>query len=166
MDMRDEKIWFEAVLFPQRSLGKTGFRILMGTIVLLSAAIGIAFYRMGAWPVSGFFGLDVLLIYVAFRIQYEHGKSMEIIRLAGETLTITRIDHKGRRKDVSFNSYWVSVNMSCPPNVPANVGEKLIEARSHGKGTFFGMFLTQEKRAELLMSLKQALVESKSYHPA
>lgn len=165
MKAMNEKIWFEQILFPQRSLGKTGFRILMSIIVMLSAGIGIMFYHLGAWPISGFFGLDVLLIYTAFKIQYRDGKASEIITLAGETLTISRIDHKGRREDFSFNSYWVNVSMSCPPNVPRNIGETYIEARSHGRGTFFGTYLTQEKRTELMHALKQALVDCKNYRP-
>jgi uncharacterized membrane protein len=138
----------------------------MGMIFIISLIIGIMFYLLGAWPVSGFFGLDVLLIYWAFKLHYEHGKAAEIIRLSNETLTITRIDHKGRRQDWQFNPYWVNVSMSCPPNVPKNIGETFIQARSHGKGTYFGTFLTQEKRLELMSSLKQALIDCKNYRPA
>ena len=101
------KIWFEEILFPRRSLGPKGFRILMGMIFIISLVIGVMFYSLGAWPVSGFFGLDVLLIYWAFKLHYEHGKAAEIIRLSNETLTITRIDHKGQREDWQFNPYWV-----------------------------------------------------------
>ncbi len=162
MDTAQGKIWFEEILFPRRSLGKIGFHILMTIIVGLSLVIGIMFYKMGAWPVSGFFGLDVLLIYTAFKIHYQHGKSAEIIRLTDQELIISRIDYKGKRQDVSYNSYWVNLSMACPPNVPKHVGETFIEARSHGKGTFFGTFLTQGKRNELMLSLKQALVDCKS----
>lgn len=161
----NDKIWFEEILFPQRSLGKKGFRILMTVIFVLSAAIGIMFYTIGAWPITGFFGLDALLIYWAFQIHYEHGKAAEIIKLTGDKLTITRIDHKGKRQDFEYNSYWVSVTMACPPNVPKNIGETFIQARSHGKGTFFGTYLTQEKRIELMRALKQALTDCKQYHP-
>lgn len=160
-----EKIWFEEYIFPQRSLGQTGFRILMGIIVTLSFFIGIMFYSMGAWPVSGFFGLDVLLIYWAFKIQYQQAKAVEIIRLSGDTLTISRIDHKGVREDHNFNSYWVNLYMSRPANVPVHVGETFPEARSHGKGTYFGTHLNQEMRKELLMSLSKALADCKNYRP-
>lgn len=161
-----EKIWFEEILFPQRSLSQKSFKILMAIIVILSLCIGIMFFRMGAWPITGFFGLDVLLIYGAFKMHYQYGRAAEIIRLAGETLTITKIDHKGRRKDWAFNSYWVNVAMVCPPNVPQNIGEKYIEAKSHGKGTFFGIYLCQDRRIELMSSLKKALVDCKNYRPA
>lgn len=164
MDVQN-KIWFEEILFPRRSLEPNGFRVLMGAIFILSLIIGIMFYSLGAWPVSGFFGLDVLLIYWAFKVHYEQGKAAEIIRLSDDKLTIIRIDHKGKREDWQFNPYWVNVSMACPPNVPKNIGETFIQARSHGKGTFFGTFLTQEKREELMHSLKQAIVDCKNYRP-
>ena len=57
----DPKI-FSALLTPHRSLGPTGFLILMACLGGLSFVSGIIFVSLGAWPVFGFFGLDVLLI--------------------------------------------------------------------------------------------------------
>ena len=165
MSVTCEKIWFEEYITPNRSLGPMGFRILMGMIVVLSFSIGIMFYSMGAWPVTGFFGLDVLLIYWAFKLQYEEAKAVEIIRLADDTLTITRVDHKGNRKEFEFSAYWVKITMSLPANVPRHVGETFPEARSHGKGVFFGTHLNQEMRRDLMQSLSQALIDCKNYRP-
>jgi len=72
---------FSAVLLPHRSLGRKGFIILMGVISLVSFITGIAFYMQGAWPVLGFFGLDVLLIYGAFRLNYRAARLRETIEL-------------------------------------------------------------------------------------
>lgn len=162
MEEAAEKIWFEDYTFPRRSLGQTGFRILMGIIIVLSFLIGTMFYWLGAWPVSGFFGLDVLLIYWAFKIQYEHGKAVEIVRLTDDALTITQIDHKGKRQDFSYNSYWVSVCMRKPENVPGNINDTYPQARSHGRGTYFGIHLNQEMRFELMNAVSQALVQCKN----
>ncbi|MCP5382954.1 MAG: DUF2244 domain-containing protein [Kordiimonadaceae bacterium] len=165
MNEMQERVWFEEYIFPRRSLGRTGFKILMGAIISLSLSIGLFFYSLGAWPITGFFGLDVLLIYWAFKIQYQQGKAVEIIRLSNNTLTITRIDAKGNKSENSFNSYWVNLSMSCPPNVPKNVGETYPQARSHGKGIFFGTYLNQEMRNDLMKSLSQALIDCKNYRP-
>ena len=162
MEAHSEKVWFEQYIVPRRSLGPVGFRILMGVIIVLSFAIGLFFFTLGAWPVTGFFGLDVLLIYWAFKLHYRYGKAVEIVRVVGSELTITRIDHKGRREDFSYDSYWVSVRMSQPPVEAEKNGHALLEARSHGKGTFFGAHLTPELRREFLISLSQALRECKN----
>ena len=61
---------FSAIITPHRSLSSIGFLVLMAAIGIVSFLAGILFLVLGAWPVVGFFGLDVLLIYWAFRINY------------------------------------------------------------------------------------------------
>lgn len=161
MENECDIVWFEQYIFPRRSLGPVGFRILMGIIIFLSFGIGLFFYSLGAWPVTGFFGLDAFLIYWAFKLHYRYGKAMEIIRVKGDKLSITSIDHKGNREEASYSSYWVNIRMSKPPGVSERNGDELLEARSHGKGTYFGSFLHPDFRRELLLSLSQALRESK-----
>ena len=65
------------MLTPHRSLGPTGFLILMAVLGGVSFAAGIVFLLVGAWPVFGFFGLDVLLIYCAFRLNYRAARAYE-----------------------------------------------------------------------------------------
>ena len=58
---RDATI-FAAVLTPHRSLSPTGFLIFMLVLGGLSFISGRVFLMAGAWPIFGFFGLDVLLV--------------------------------------------------------------------------------------------------------
>src|SRR5271169_3679921 len=62
--------FFERVLLPHRSLPSRNFHLLMGLLGLISVAVGVGFVSVGAWPVIGFFGLDVALVYLAFRLNY------------------------------------------------------------------------------------------------
>ena len=98
---------FKAVLTPHRSLGPTGFVLLMAVIGVVSFIAGIAFLMMGAWPVLGFLGLDVILIYWAFRQNYRDGRSAEIIEVAKDKIILTRIDPAGNETAIDFNTYWV-----------------------------------------------------------
>ena len=66
--MERTRLLFDAILRPHRSLGPRGFLALMIFVALVSFAAGIAFVSIGAWPVFGFFGLDALALYVAFRL--------------------------------------------------------------------------------------------------
>ncbi|MGA8397610.1 MAG: DUF2244 domain-containing protein, partial [Pseudolabrys sp.] len=68
---------FSATLTPHRSLNRVGFLILMLLFGSVSFITGILFLVVGAWPVLGFFGLDVLLLYWAFRLNYRHAKAYE-----------------------------------------------------------------------------------------
>ncbi len=70
---------FSAELTPHRSLNRTGFLVLMAFLSFVSFAAGVAFWMMGAWPVFGFFGLDVLAVYWAFRINFRHARATEEI---------------------------------------------------------------------------------------
>ena len=87
----DKREAFRAVLYPHRSLGPTGFLILMSAIGGVSFITGMAFLLKGAWPVFGFFGLDVALIYAAFKLNYRSGRLYETVELTPDVLTVTRV---------------------------------------------------------------------------
>src|SRR6201990_2781855 len=74
-----QSVLFAARLTPHRSLNRTGFIVLMVFLSVLSFAAGMAFLLKGAWPVFGFFGLDVLVIYWAFRVNFRRAQDTEEI---------------------------------------------------------------------------------------
>jgi uncharacterized membrane protein len=98
---------FDAVLYPHRSLGRRGFRILLVTVALLSTLMSVPFYLMGAWPVMGFFGLDIALLYVMFQLNYRDGRLEERVTLTLATLHVSRMERRGRRREWTFNPRWV-----------------------------------------------------------
>jgi uncharacterized membrane protein len=77
---------FRAILLPHRSLGRKGFIVLMSVVSGISFLTGLAFFMLGAWPVLGFCGLDVLLIYGAFRLNYRAARLHELIELSENEL--------------------------------------------------------------------------------
>ena len=93
---------FDAVLHPHRSLSPSGFVILMVAVSLVCFAAGVAFALIGAWPVFGFFGLDVLLIYFAFRINYRWGRMYETVVLTEDTLTVERGQPRRAHQSLAF----------------------------------------------------------------
>src|ERR1700732_651676 len=86
---------FRAILHPHRSLGPTGFLVLMLAIGGVSFVTGMVFLLMGAWPVFGFFGLDVALVYLAFRLNYRTARQSETIRLADDVFSVERVSVRG-----------------------------------------------------------------------
>ena len=107
---------FERVLLPHRSLPPRGFHILMLILGLISVAVGIGFVSIGAWPVFGFFGLDVALVYVAFRLNYRSARRREIIRLAGDAFTVERVGVRGKRRIWRFQPFWLRVILDERPD--------------------------------------------------
>src|SRR5205807_9491115 len=90
-----EPTLFSALLTPHRSLNRTGFLVLMGFVSLISFAAGVGFLLIGAWPVFGFFGLDVLAIYWAFKVNFRRARACEGILGPPSELRVRRVSHRG-----------------------------------------------------------------------
>src|SRR5664279_1617723 len=102
---------FSALLTPHRSLSRSSFLALMGFVSFISFAAGLAFWLMGAWPVFGFFGLDVLVIYWAFRINFRHARASEEIRITPSELRLRRVSHRGHVIEFVLNPLWVQLDL-------------------------------------------------------
>ncbi len=148
---------FRAVLTPHRSLSPSGFLILMIAIGVVSFCVGLAFLLMGAWPVMGFFGLDVALIYWAFRQNYRSGNEREAIEVTPEAVTITRFTPDGKASRSDFNTYWVRVALD-----ERTDGRTALRLVSHGKSLIFGTFLTDDERREFADLLSGELIAARS----
>lgn len=147
---------FRAVLAPHRSLAPAGFVALMAGVGIVSFVAGLAFYLIGAWPVLGFFGLDALLIYIAFRLNYRSGRLRETVELVPDALTLTRYHPSGRREQFSFNPYWVRVELT-----EGRDGRTDLKLRLHDRVVSFGRFLTDEERRDLADTLSGALADTR-----
>jgi uncharacterized membrane protein len=147
---------FRALLTPHRSLGPTGFLILMAALGTASFITGIVFLLMGAWPVFGFFGLDVLLIYIAFRLNYRSGRLYETVELTPARFTLTRVHPSGRQERFDCNPYWARVSLREWPD-----GRTVLSVVSQGRELAFARFLTDGERRDLAKALKDALLAAR-----
>lgn len=147
---------FRVVLTPHRSLGPTGFVVLMTALSAASFLTGIIFYLAGAWPVFGFFGLDVALVYLAFRLNYRSGRLYETLELTPLRLTWSRVHPSGRREHFNCNPYWARVSLRQQAD-----GRTDLRIISKGQEQTFGRFLTDAERCDLAQALSGALLEAR-----
>jgi uncharacterized membrane protein len=147
---------FRALLTPHRSLGPKGFLTLMIAFGAISFVTGMLFLAMGAWPVVGFFGLDVLLLYGAFRLNYRSGRRYETVELTPARLILTRVHPSGRREQVDCESYWARVNLREWPD-----GRTALSVVSRGTELAIGAFLTDDERRDLASALRGALLAAR-----
>ena len=91
--------FFQALLIPHRSLGKTGFAILMGALLFGSLVTGAFFLSRGAWPVFGFLGLDVIAVYIAFRANYRAARAREEVSVSRTSLDIRKTAPSGKESE-------------------------------------------------------------------
>jgi uncharacterized membrane protein len=143
---------FDAILTPHRSLPPVGFAVLVGVVAAVNIGLGIAFMLQGAWPIFGFCGLDVLLFYVMFRLNYRSARMFERIRLWPNELVVERHDVRGRMRSWSFQPYWLRIAIDDPPRPDSQ-----LVLRSHGRAVAIGSFLTPAERLDLAMALQRAL---------
>jgi uncharacterized membrane protein len=148
---------FRALLTPHRSLSPTGFMILMSAVCLVSFGAGLLFFLIGAWPVIGFMGLDVLLIYVAFKLNYRAGRLYEVVDLKEDALTVTRVQPSGQAQIWEFNPYWVQIKLE-----PRHGRASELSLISHGKRLLLAGFLSDHEREDFADALTKALSAAKS----
>jgi uncharacterized membrane protein len=153
---RHQPTLFSARVTPHRSLSRTGFLVLMAFIGVVSFIAGVAFWMMGAWPVFGFFGLDVLLVYIAFRLNYRSGRLYETVEITPDELTITRVHPSGRTERFACNPYWARVRLA-----QARDGRTDLRLHLRGKEMSFGRFLTDDERHDFARALTGALLQAR-----
>jgi uncharacterized membrane protein len=153
----DEPTLFSAVLTPHRSLGRTGFIVLMGLIGGISFVAGLIFFIAGAWPVMGFFGLDVLLIYIAFKVSYRTAAAYEQVTMTPSTLTVRKVSHRGRVAEWTLNPVWVRLQREANEEF----GIERLFLISHGKRLPVATFLGPAEKESFANALSAALGEAR-----
>ncbi len=101
-----DRALYRATIRPSNSLGRRGFRIVMGGCCLVSVATSVWCWRMGFWPIAGFFGLDMLALYAALRVSARRGLSFEEVAISQLEILLARVSHRGERREWRFNPLW------------------------------------------------------------
>jgi uncharacterized membrane protein len=144
---------FSALVTPHRSLNRTGFLVLMVFVSAVGFAAGIAFLLMGAWPVLGFFGLDVLAVYWAFRVNFRSAGASEEITVTHSELRVRRISHRGHVVEWVLNPLWVQLEQTSDEDF----GIERLYLVSRGRRLSVGTFLSPDEKASFGKALLTAL---------
>jgi uncharacterized membrane protein len=159
-----EPTLFSVLLTPHRSLNRTGFVVLMAFLSAVSFAAGVAFWIMGAWPVFGFFGLDVLVIYWAFRVNFRRAAASEEITVTPSELRVRKVSHRGHVVEWVLNPLWVQLDQKSH----AEFGIERLYLVSRGRHVSIGSFLGPDEKASFAKALLAALQAAKrgpTYNP-
>lgn len=148
---------FSATLTPHRSLGRVGFLILMVLFGGISFVTGMLFLVIGAWPVLGFFGLDVLLLYWAFRLNYRHADAYEQVTVTPSTLKVRKVSHLGRAREWVLNPLWVRLDKI----ELEEFGIDRLFLISRGRKLTIASFLGPDEKASFAEELGNALSEAR-----
>lgn len=155
---------FSALLTPHRSLNRTGFLVVMAFVTTVSFAAGLVFLMIGAWPVVGVFGLDVLAIYWAFRVNFRRARASEEILVTPSELRVRRISHRGHVVEFVLNPLWVRLDQISH----AEYGIEKLYLVSRGRSIAIASFLGPDEKASFAKALTVALQAAKrgpTYNP-
>jgi uncharacterized membrane protein len=130
------------------SLSSTGRLLVFVFIFAVSVGIAAAFAVFGAWLVLPFAGLEMLVLYLAFRYFERHADDYEQIEIDGDQVKLERLE-AGSLSTAALSRYWARVAVS-------RDGSRLA-LRSHGREFEIGRNLSDEQRLELAQALQRRL---------
>jgi uncharacterized membrane protein len=148
---------FCAVLTPHRSLTRGGFLTVMGLIVAVNFVAGTAFALIGAWPVAGFAGLDVLIIWWAFRRNFADGNRSERIEITPHELILQQVMGAKPPSEQRFLRGQVRIELD-EDRERELVGGLFL--RTGAMRTEIGSFLPPDEKRDLSAVLRQALIRA------
>jgi uncharacterized membrane protein len=148
---------FSAILTPHRSLTGVGFLAVMLAIGGISFASGLLFLVLGAWPVTGFLGLDVALVYWAFRANYRAANAYEEVTVTSSELKLRKVSHRGKIAEWSLNPLWVKLDRE----VDEEFGTARLFLVSRGRRLPVAGFLAPAEKDSFAAALGAAIGEAK-----
>ena len=130
------------------SLSSSDRILAFGFIALVSLGIAVTFAWLGAWLILPFAGIEVLVLFFAFRCIERHARDYECLTISGDVLQI-EIAEVESVQQFQFNRWWAQVVYE--PDCSR------LALRSHGREVEFGRHLTEDERLALAGTLRQRL---------
>jgi uncharacterized membrane protein len=153
-----DDVIFSATLTPHRSLGRRGFLLLMAAVAVLSFVTGLYFWSLGAWPVLGFLGLDVLAVWIAFRLNYRTARQYEEVEVTRTALIVRKVGAGGRAQEIRFNPSWVRLEV----HEDEHAGVTRVAVRMRDQRVPVGAFLNPADRKSFARAFGAALAQARA----
>lgn len=160
-DAKEKRNGHRLELWPYRSLSPKGFKIFMLVLAGLMVTMGLGFFLAGAWPVIGFMGAEIGVLYFVFKMNYRSARQREHLSADEKTFRIERISPDGDTKVEELQTPWLKAKLIPQTNADDKPHEhqKLILS-SHGKTTEIGSFLHAAEKKELLPEVDAMLKDA------
>ena len=142
---------------PHRSLSAANFRLLMIMFSLIGIIGSIPFIVMGAWPVAGFMGADVLIFYLAFKANFRAARAYEDVIVTSFELFLAKVSSHGARREFRFHPAWVRLDKT----EHEEFGIQQLSLCSRGRAVEVAAFLGPVDKAQFASGLTAALNEAR-----
>jgi uncharacterized membrane protein len=149
-------IYLDAVLEPPRSLSPRGFNRVMLALGAFSFILGVGFLATGAWPITGFMGLEVFALWLVFRISFRKQAARTYVRVTADDVVVRQVDGWGRERRARLASHFARVEFDRTAD-----GPNALRLAASDKAYALGEFLTPKERESFARRLGQALLDAR-----
>ena len=142
---------FEILLKPNSSLTGAARVLFLGSIFFICSVIGVGFFLVGGTMILPFAGLEIILVYLAFRLSFNWSNQKQIIILSKEHVEV-RVD--GLKEFFTWKEFrsFATFNVTKKKNEDHD-----LSFRSKGKEVVIGSFLNQEDKVLLKEEIFQII---------
>jgi uncharacterized membrane protein len=155
--MRQPRVYLNAVLFPPQSLSRRGAAWFMAAMAVIAGVSGVAFLMAGAYPVTGFLGLELLLLWAALRYDDRRRSARTFVRV-----TRTHVDVRRRSADGAERTFRVSPHALRVIHEDPAAGASRLLISAEGQMCDIGEHLTAEEKAAFARRLRRALADARA----
>ena len=148
---------FAATLTPNRSLSRNGLRWVVAIFAIGVSIPGMIFFSLGAWPIVGFMGLDVIAVWWALSASMRDGRQMETVTLWPDELEFKRVTPSGKEELMRFNPFFVKLVIDRDYN-ERTTG---LHLRTRDADTVIGAFLGPDDKASFAKAFGTALKKAR-----
>ncbi|WP_372423458.1 DUF2244 domain-containing protein [Salinarimonas chemoclinalis] len=148
---------FSAKITPHRSLAPSGARLVLVLCCLAAVGSSIPFIVLGAWPVAGFLGLDLVALAIAFKASFRSAKGFEEVVLTPLELLFRKVTHRGERSERRFNPLWTRLDREHDEDY----GLMALALVSRGERVVIARELSPPERADFADAFGDALARAK-----
>lgn len=150
-------VLYQAVLHPHRSMTLRGARLVVVLVACASIVASIPFLIMGFWPVAGFYGLDVALLWFALRTNVTEAQGYEEVQVSPLELLLRKVPVRGLPAEFRFNPVWTKLQRF----EHHEFGVQHLSLVSRGQSVSVGHFLSPDEKAILHEGLSAALATAR-----
>ena len=149
-------VYLDAVLEPPRSLSTRGLNRVMMMLGAFSAVFSLGFLLVGAWPVVGFLGVEILALWMVFQWSFRAQTARTYVRVTADEVDVRKVDGWGRERRASMASHFARVEFDRTATGPNAL--RLATSRSSYP---LGEFLTPRERETFARRLMQAISDAR-----
>jgi uncharacterized membrane protein len=149
-------VYLDAVVEPPSSLSRRGFDRVMLGVGGASFLMGCVFILVHAYPVAGFMGLEVLLLWLLFRRSMRARGARTYLRVTAETVDVRKVDARGRERLARLPAPFARVEFDRLAPGPGS-----LRLSYSGRRYAIGEHLTARERESLARRLDQALTAAR-----